>query len=99
MAGLFSKFTGKSSNNADKAGAFIAALKSQLGINDTQASSIESYMREFFQAKKMNKQSGNKDDMHQLRNELMQKIQSVLTPEQMQKFTANFEQLKNIIKS
>lgn len=97
---MFSKlFGGKKGGGAERADAFITALKSQLGINDTQAASIENVMREFFQSRKMHKQSGNKEGMQQARQKMMENMQSVLTPDQMQKFNANIEQFKSIIKS
>lgn len=92
-------FGGNKGGGAAKADAFLAALKSQLGISDSQSAQIESAMRMFFQDRKAMKQAGDREGMQQKKQQLFEQIKSVLTPEQLEKFNKNLEQFKTIIKT
>ncbi|HET8963682.1 MAG TPA: hypothetical protein VFM99_07285 [Chitinophagales bacterium] len=99
MANIFSRLSGNSKGGgAERATAFINALKAQLGINDTQASSIETALHAFMQERKQNKQEGDKEAMKTARQSLMQNIHSVLTPEQQKMFDSKKEEFKNLLK-
>lgn len=99
MANIFSRLGGNSKGGgAERATAFINALKAQLGINDVQAASIETALRSFMQERKQNKQEGDKEAMKMVRQSLMQNIHSVLTPEQQKLFDLKKEEFKNLLK-
>lgn len=92
-------FGGNKGGGAAKADAFLSALKSQLGISDSQSAQIESTMRMFFQERKTLKQTGDREGIQQKKQQLIEQIKSILTPEQLEKFNKNLEQFKAIIKS
>jgi len=99
MGNIFSKFSGGAKKGgAERAEAFINALKAQLGINDTQASTIEAALRTFIQERKQNKQEGDKEGMKDARQDFLQSIHSVLTPEQQKLFNEKKEEFKSLLK-
>lgn len=102
---IFSKlFGGNKGGNrehtgANKAEEFINTLKAELNINADQETKIKAALQEFFQEKRSIKQGGgNKEDMKESKQDFKQDIISILTPEQQQKFMANIQVYKQLLR-
>lgn len=100
---LFSKLLGgnKGGNGggAGRAQEFITALTNDLHLSPDQVPQIEAAIREFFAEKKQNKQSGGgKDEMRESKQDFKQDILKALNPEQQQKFMANIQNYKHLLR-
>ncbi len=102
MLNLFSKLFGGDKKSpgegAERARNLLNKLQSDLNLTDEQTGKIKKEMMEFFQDKKAMKQSGNKDGLRDSRQEFMGDIRSILNAEQLQKFMANIDQYKSLMK-
>ncbi|MEZ5015111.1 MAG: hypothetical protein R2794_12555 [Chitinophagales bacterium] len=99
--GLFSKFTGgkKGGHAAENAQAFIQKLTSDLGLSGDQAAQVEQAIRGFFADRKQIKQSGgSKDEMRGSGQDFKDHILHILSDEQKQKFMANIQEYKQLLR-
>jgi len=96
---LFGGNKGGSGGGAGNAQAFIDKLQSELNLTPDQVTKIRSALQEFFQEKKSVKQSGGgKDEMRESKQDFKQDILNALNPEQQQKFMANIQTYKQMLK-
>ena len=98
---LFSKFLGgnkSGGSGADKASAFIQALKNDLGLDSQQQAGVEAAMRSFFADRKAAKQAGDKAKVQAEKREFKDEIMSILNSEQQQKFRGKFQVYRELLK-
>jgi Spy/CpxP family protein refolding chaperone len=100
---IFSKLFGGAKQSMGGAGgradAFINTLKTELNITADQETKIKAALQEFFQEKRSIKQGGGgKDAMRESKQDFKQDIINALTPEQQQKFMANINMYKQLLK-
>ena len=84
----------------DRAQEFITTLTNDLNLSADQVTKVEAAIREFMGEKKQNKQSGGgKDAMRESKQDFKQDILNVLDATQQQKFMANIQSYKHLLKS
>jgi hypothetical protein len=101
---IFSKMFGDDKgdskmNTGTRSEQFISALKTDLNLTPEQVSGVENALRNFYSEKKSIKQAGGgKDEMRGSKQDFKQDILTVLNPEQKQKFMANVQTYKQLLK-
>lgn len=96
---LFGGNKGGSGGGAGNAQAFISKLQSDLNLSADQVNQVQNAIQEFFQEKRSLKQSGGgKDEMRESKQDFKDDILKVLNPEQQQKFMANIQTYKQLLK-
>lgn len=101
---LFSKlFGGNKGGNGGGAGRaqeFITKLTNDLNLTSEQVTKVEAAIREFMGEKKQNKQSGGgKEAMRESKQDFKQDILNALNAEQQQKFMANIQNYKELMRN
>lgn len=101
---LFSKlFGGNKGGNGGGAGRaqeFITKLTNDLNLTSDQVTKVEAAIREFMGEKKQNKQSGGgKEGMRESKQDFKQDILNALNAEQQQKFMANIQNYKELMRN
>ena len=98
---LFSKFLGgnRQGSGVGNAQAFIDKLTQDLQLSPDQAEKIRGALGEFFNERREIKQGGgNKDQMRESKQDFKQDILQVLTSDQQQKFMANIQEYKQLLR-
>jgi hypothetical protein len=97
---IFGDDKGESKMSAGtRADQFINALKTDLNLLPEQVSGVENALRKFYSEKKSIKQSGGgKELMRESKQGFKQEILAVLNTEQKQKFMANVQTYKQMLK-
>lgn len=99
---IFSKFLGggkkSGGSGSDRSAAFIAVVSSDLNLDAGQKTAIENALREFMQGKRAAKQAGNKDGVQAEKQAFRDAIAGVLRPEQLETFTAKFQEYRQLLK-
>ena len=99
LSKLFGGNKGGSGGGAGNAQAFISKLQSDLNLSADQVNQVQNAIQEFFQEKRSLKQSGGgKDEMRESKQDFKDDILKVLNPEQQQKFMANIQTYKQLLK-
>ncbi|MBK7567949.1 MAG: hypothetical protein KBF42_05980 [Chitinophagales bacterium] len=97
---LFGGNKGETGRGAGRAQEFITTLTNDLNLSADQVTKVEAAIREFMGEKKQNKQSGGgKDAMRESKQDFKQDILNVLDATQQQKFMANIQNYKHLLKS
>ncbi len=96
---LFGGNKGSAGGGASRAQEFISKLQSDLNLSPDQVTKVQAAIQEFFQEKKSVKQSGGgKEEMRESKQDFKQDILNVLNPDQQQKFMANLQAYKQLLK-
>ncbi len=97
---MFNDDKGENMMNAGtRAEHFINALKTDLNLMPEQVSGIENALRKLYSDKKSIKQSGGgKELIRESKQDFKQEILAVLNAEQKQKFMANIQTYKQMLK-
>lgn len=102
---LFSKLLGgnkggsHSGGGAGRAQEFITKITADLNLSPDQVTKVEAAIREFFSEKKEIRQGGGgKEEMRESKQDFKQDILAALNPDQQQKFMANIQTYKQMLK-
>lgn len=97
---LFGGNKGGNGGGAGRAQEFITTLTNDLNLSPDQVTKVEAAIREFFAEKKQMKQSGGgKEEMRGSKQDFKQDILQALNPEQQQKFMANIQNYKQLLRN
>ncbi len=99
---IFSKLFGgnKQGSGANRAQELITKLTNDLNLSHDQVTKVEAAIREFFMEKRQNKQGGGgKEQMQESKQDFKQDILNALNADQKQKFLANIQSYKDIMKN
>ena len=100
---IFSKLFGGNKGGGGGTGRaqeLIGKLTNDLNLSADQVAKVEAAVREFFMEKKQAKQSGGgKENMRESKQDFKKDILTALNAEQQQKFLANIQTYKDILKN